>query len=281
MNDSTPSNNPRADAAGADPLASALADVARRYEGDDHPSTEHLLAYHLGELDEAAEAMVANHLIGCERCVETLLDLEPLSQPDYPAQPEDPEAPADFERAAAWKQLQPRLGVEANQPTAASSKQAWALAAVLALACLGLSFWVLQLRNEVARGGEIAHTTPPFEAQINVPIAYLDAVTRGETAEESPRLTLPERGIILLIVTPSAPKAYGRYRAEITTLGGELLWESAELTSSELGGVRIALPSKSLPAGELRVRLAERTDDGTESTVESYRLRLERAEAGD
>jgi hypothetical protein len=288
----------------ADPATqAALARLAAGYGnggGDgDHPSPDRLLAYHLGELPEPEAAHVQDHLVGCESCSEALLDLAELAAPDAAAA-----GMPDVERAAAWKQLTARRaqasalagsgtssGTSSGTGSGLSRPPRWrslqALAAGLAVACLALSLWVVRLQDRLAQdatqresGGALGGLSAP---QANVPIAYLDAVTRGSAGDGEPvPIVPPARGAWILIVTPSDPRPGDRYRLEILDAAERTLHTVGGLTLSELGAVRAALPAGLLAPGDYRLRLAAETDAGStlDGTADEYRLRVEPAEPG-
>ena len=106
-----------------------------------HPAPEELLDYHLGDLAEADRERLQDHLVLCEACSRTVLDLG--SFPDVePARETD--RLTEFELAADWKRFRERALARPVRP-----RLAYALAASLLVAALGLSLWGIRLREQV------------------------------------------------------------------------------------------------------------------------------------
>lgn len=141
---------------------------------DDHPTPEILVAYRAGELTAGEEEKLRDHLALCPDCAEMLLDLVTFEEFTPPK-----ESPGltDAEIDAAWHRVQPRLaegGQErpadlaswrdrrsASRTLAARSsvydpvvwrrklRNAYAVAAVLFVGAVGLTFWGLSLQRKL------------------------------------------------------------------------------------------------------------------------------------
>jgi anti-sigma factor RsiW len=255
-------------AEGADDLLGVLAEEAGAARGD-HPCDDELLGYRDGDLDPAAEGRLRDHLVGCRECTERLLDLDALSPDPAIAGGAD----SEIEVAAAWRDLRAGLAEEAPEAVrrsaasgAAGAPGRWralqSLAAVLALAVVGLGLWVAQLRRDVDR------LAAPQE---NLPILYLDEPVRA-TGGAAPRIASPgPGGRVLLIVTPPPDGAAARYRAVVAVEGGREVWRAGDLVPSESGTLRLLLPPRSLPPGRYELRLAGSTGD-TSRLLARYRF---------
>jgi len=151
------------------PTLQALIDRDRRGL-DEHPTPETLVAYHAGELPAAEQEDLRNHLALCHDCADLLLDL--VSFAEF-TPPEQTPALADGEVEGAWQKFQPRL-VAREEPKPAVAQiaerrreggggafvprrrlmQAYAIAASLFVAVVGLSLWggtIYQRVQELSR----------------------------------------------------------------------------------------------------------------------------------
>lgn len=117
-------------------LAAALAAHATDTAGNpgEHLTADELAAYHAGELAPADEARAQEHLLRCAECSELLLDLDRLQTGELGALGPATEEEVD----AIWEAVRPHV------------RPAVPAAAALALAVLGLSLRVAQLRGTVA-----------------------------------------------------------------------------------------------------------------------------------
>ena len=226
-------------------LVSALAEHARTAIGE-HPEVETLLDYLTGELAAEAAAEVNDHLVGCRRCSEQLLDLEPLSQPDIPR-----EGVADLATEAAWREMKARLFPAEAAPVPVpivrpAAYQRWSIgiAAALLLTTGGMSAWVAQLQGRVAELSQL---------QVNMPVFYIGEATRSieEESIEVPAGT----SRFVLIFTPAHLESYSEYEVRFLDPEGEELLHVSGLKMSESGGLRLGASPEQLPAGRYLVRL--------------------------
>lgn len=122
-----------------------LGELAWERAGE-HPDHDALAGYLTGELDVETEARVNDHLVACRSCAATLLDMEPLAQPDTGVA----EGVADLATAAAWRDLRHRVFDE-ESPAWPVVGRHWSTAvAALLVATLGLSVWVADLKQQVS-----------------------------------------------------------------------------------------------------------------------------------
>ena len=244
-------------------LRALLGEAARAGAGA-HLELDLLVAYSGGELDDEADRRVRDHLTGCRRCGERLLELIPLMRPD----PAPADGVADLEIEAAWRRLRvPDGGVRA-------ARSGWlprALAAALALAAVILGLWALRLRHantDLRR--QVAGLSAPVA---NMPHLYLDGVTRGE--EPAPGLfEVPaSAGYFGVFIAVSDPLPADRYEVRFVDAAGREVLTVGGLVVSESGSLRLGLPRGLLPAGNYRVRLRGLTG-GVWRPVTEYRLTL-------
>ena len=142
------------DTADVDRLFARLSGEAPHRDPDDHPAPEKLSAYLANELSPEEDGEIQEHLAQCTLCTELLLDLQRFL--DLPAEDLPREGVADFETAAGWRDLKGRMG-EGAKPVSerprsqrtASLRVAYSLAAVLALAVVGLGMYVVKLQDEL------------------------------------------------------------------------------------------------------------------------------------
>lgn len=244
-----------------DLFRAVLFEHAAEHAGE-HPDHETLVGYLAGDLAAAAEARVNDHLVGCRQCTATLLDLEPLAQPDAGM----PEGVADLATAAAWRDLQHRLFSEKPRVRPVDRRWATAVAASLLVATLGMSLWVNRLQGTVA--DLRARESQPL---VNMPIFTVREVTRSaevETIEVPAEMTL-----FGLIFTPATLESYAEYEVRFLDLEDREVLRRDGLVQSDLGGLRLGLPRGLLPAGDYRVLLSGSKGDSWEP-VEEYRRRI-------
>ncbi len=209
-----------------------------------HPDDATLLAHLAQELSEVQLEKLRDHLAACEECVDRLLDLEAL-------RPEAPRAGvADFEMAAAWREMQRLLpeeeqeAHEARPPFFARVPVLRAAAVVLLIATGALALRTVQLHQQLQT------------MQVNVPVIYFDDV---RSAGESAQIPAGE-GVALIILTPSDPRRFASYSAELVDAEGRVLQSQSGLLLTEHESLRIAIPR--LP-GRYTLRLAGVGADGS------------------
>ena len=228
------SNTPSDGTAGDErDLIAVLAEDAASRAGD-HPEADELVDYLGDSLSPEAESRVQNHLVSCRSCARTLLDLEPLMAPESAEQ-----GVADLEVAAAWREVKARAGTAEAQPS--RSRQPRWLAAVAAsffVATLGLSAWVVQLRDTV---GDLA------APQSNYEILYFESTrSLGEDV-----LRVPDGHHRLpVIVTGVDAGAYESYEVTVINAVGAEVLQIGGLTPSDVGSLRLEIPVTGLSAGD-------------------------------
>jgi hypothetical protein len=168
--------------------------------------------------------------------------------------------PRAVEPAAAGAPA-PRVGRAAWIP--------WLAAAAMLVLAAGLALEVARLRGAAA-------------AQPNVPLVYLDAATRSETAAGAagggavPVPAAPADGVVVLVVTPEDPAAFAGYELELRS--GEGTWTVSGLRPVEpYGTLRAAVPARLLAAAPVSVTLigVGTAPDGAPPRRELARYRLE------
>jgi hypothetical protein len=202
---------------------------------EEHPSPEVLTAYQANELSQEEDERIQSHLAQCRHCTEMLLELEAFLQP---ADREAAAPAADFEMAADWRKLRSRMRGQKRQ-------LAYAMAAVLLLAVVGLSIYAL------SREPERFATLDPLNS------------TRGP-AEAIEVVELP----VTLVLRSPAESSYPEYRAELRDDHGGLIRQLSHLRESRPSEVEIPLGSRDLDPGEYRVKLLGVTDRGADPVGE-------------
>jgi hypothetical protein len=243
--------------------------VAEAGGGDgDHPDVDALIAYHGGGLPEDEQRRIQDHLVACRECLGHLLELVEFAGPGAGA--EGAAGAAEFETAAAWRALRPRLPAA---PAARWPRRAVALAAALALAALGLGLYALdQRRAATALGERLAELSRPQPGAAIVDLFPASAV-RGE-GEPVPVVELPAgAGYATLVINLPEGERYGGYEVEILDPAGRPLWSGGGFEASAFGTLRLGVPGGLLPPGEHSLRLYGH--DGEERHwIESYAIRV-------
>jgi hypothetical protein len=193
-------------------------------------------------------------------------------------QPDDEAEAADFEAASAWRELQGRLELGAVEPATAAAAQAapavaaarparpaplsrrplYLLAATLAAATLGLSFWVGMLRGELAR---------LRQPQLNLPIVNLEPVGMRRGGAETVTVGGNAERFVLILNPPQLPP-HLPHRVEILDTDGRLVWEGRGLEPTPLGNFHLELSRRLLPASQYRLRLLRDDDEVAEFTLQ-------------
>ncbi len=192
-----------------------------RPDPEEHPSPETLTAYQANELSKEEDERIQSHLATCRHCTAMLLELEEFLQPaeavGTPA--------ADFEAAADWRKLRSRLRARKRRLTVA-------MAAVLFLAVLGISFYVL------SRSPENLKTLEPLNSQ------------RGQLEP----LEIVELPVTLLLKSPGK-SSYPDYRADLQDSNGSLIKQFFHLQETSSFDLEVPLGRWALDPGEYRVKL--------------------------
>ena len=244
-------------------LADLLHEASASSQG--HVEAEELVAYLAGSLDPDRADRVQEHLAGCRGCTQQVLDLEALT-------PLEEETTSEHELAREWRDFRDRLAPAGSADTRRRLAAApWAAAAALLLTTLALSLWTVRLQQQVA-GLEDQLMAP----EINLPVLYLEGVTRsGEVERDEP--VGREHRRVLLVITPALPgrRSYGlQLLSTEETQGRELLRVEGLVLSPE-GTLRIEVSRELLGEGEIEARVFTPVIAGGERAGE-YRLRLAR-----
>lgn len=233
-----------------------------------HPSPDELLEYQAGELAGEERERLQDHLALCSRCTRAVMDL--ASFPDVePLREEDRLADSDL--AAEWRRFQESGGAATSpqRPPAgslASSRFAYALAASLLLAVIGLSIWIGRLREEAA------------EPRVNVLVADLvpreEAVERSTDGEETIRVPGWADRLLLILNLAEAP-SYSEYRVKIATPEGREVWSRRGLRPSADGNFTLEVPRGLLTRERYAIRLSGLQGDAWRLVAE-YGVKIRR-----
>ncbi len=231
-----------------------------------HPPPEELAAYHRGELEAAQERRLQGHLALCRECTALLIDLTQMLEKKPPADGD--------EWAAAWPAMQRRLAdtepepsLELGEPRSFGSPQlAYALAAALFLAVLGLGGWNLALRQALEQ-----QTSPRF----NVVIHDLEPQNFARAAQAPTKtLELPAGGErFVLILTPTEKPPSGEIVGRILNQDGRVVWRSRGVEPTDFGNFTLEVSRRFLPAGRYRIELLLR-DAEQEEPLDAYEVEL-------
>lgn len=226
-----------------------------------HPSLDTWIDYHAGTLGREETQRLQGHLAACRKCLDLVLDLDAFADPAGPPT----SGPADFERAAVWRGLEPRL-----------ARRGWprvaALAASILLAVFGLSLWNGQQRALAELETRIVELSSP---QADARILDLRPGARERSAGGADSTTeLPvDSGPITLVLNLAEPASHDGYELEIVDADGDRAHHFTGLQPSELDNFFLSLPPGSLPAGEYQLVLSGVTD-GRRDLLEIYPVRL-------
>lgn len=251
-----------------------------RRDLDPHPTPDELVAYGAGELAAAEATRVEDHLVLCPHCLEMLLDLGRMTDPDFGSEHRTTTA----EKAAAWQALQPRLAAEAPEaprlrsrprltsrgvrvaPFLASPRTAYVLAASLLLAVVGLALRTRHLERN------LADLNSP---QLNAPIVDLVSASplRGGAGEDAAVELGPRSRFFALILSPKGSPDFADYRAQIVDSAGREVWSGEGLEKDRHGAFTVILGRRFLDPGEYRLRLYG-LEGKTGQLIEEFRLRI-------
>ncbi len=143
-----------------------------------------------------------------------------------------------------------------------------ALAAMFALAAIGLSIWVLQLRSEVDRLSAPVFDIPSVEIDLGQGV-------RGGTTIQVPRDA--SHVLIVMVLDPSLGPGPRDGYLEILRRSGEPVWRSGRERLKPLEELRLLLPRKLLPNGDYRIRVYPESGFGAQPLAEEP-LRVETME---
>lgn len=261
-------------------LASVVAELeADALEGGEHPSPGVLIDYQAGKLSDEADLRVAEHLAFCAECAGVVLDL--TAGPNL-APSESAKARQAAEVEEDWLAIRRQLGgaeSPSQDPPALLPFKAreekkelfpqWGLgqlAAILALAVLGLSWQVLSLSRRLDA------------PQANVFVADLEPSSEGASRERGAAIMEVPAGseLVVFLLVQHDLRPFERYSAELLGRGGEVLWQNEGLQPAKEGGFSLAVPLAGLPFGDLEIRLFGQNGAQREK-IATYRTHLGRA----
>ena len=240
----------------------------------DHPKPEILAAYCEDRLPDNEAEELREHLAVCKSCAAMVLELMSF-QEELPATL--PQASA-AQREASWRDLRQALVEDGRLPAPvapvrrlerreipAATWRAWALAASLALAVLGI--FSFQGYRELAR-----LKTP----QVDPPLASLlpqGELRTGDAAEPAAMLVLPAGGRGWLVLNHSASELSSRVRIRFRGRATEnVTWET-ETPVQDPRVFRLEVSRDVLPLGQYQVELANLgPTQETWRTFATYRL---------
>ena len=256
-----------------------------------HPEDDELRQFQLRQLPVEEAERLRGHLLTCRECFARLRELD---------SPAPPETGADFELAAFWRGLWPRVAAEEadgpgapadpEQPTVTSPparilplrtaqtsppapatasprRFPLALAATFLTATLGLSLWIaIQNRALQDQRRTLHELTQP---QGNVPILDLStASARGAGAGELVEAKADEG--FLLVLTPAQVTGEGTCTLRILDAAGrEVRTVSGLARNSQDATFSLWLPRGALAAGDYQLELRDATGHS-----ETFRLRI-------
>lgn len=250
----------------------------------EHVDARSLVAYHEGDLSGPEADAVRDHLVACSVCAGLLLDLDAGTEfaPDEPtASASGEDGAVDFERAALWHRVRsevetdaPTVGVPADEPASRNAVRGtivpWLLAASL-LVATGLLF--VRARQLDRTVGDLRATVAEFQTpRVDVPILYLDTLARsdGPTAR---LVAPPDAPFVILILTPLDPERSPLYRVVVEGRDSGSKLDIGPLEPNELGTLRLALPTSSLPPGHYQVSLiGSDSRPGDTRPIDSYAI---------
>ncbi len=223
--------------------------AARSIRGP-HPAVEELTEYRSGGLSQEVRERIRDHLTLCRECQQLVLDFGALS--DLASEGRELTA-ADVDQQ--WGRLARRLRSAPPQDSVAvvSSRPrfAWALAAALATAVVGLSVWVQALRHQ---------NRELIRPQINAHLG--DLFADGDRLRESGQfervVVPPEADQVVLILNLNRPETFSDYRVEILDSLAEdarVRWRRDGLRRGSEGNFVLTLRRGFLPPGRYRIRI--------------------------
>ncbi len=218
----------------------------------DHPEVESLTDYRAGKLSPEAAERIRDHLTLCRECRGLVLDFGTFADVSLDG---DRLPTADID--SDWKRLYRHLRSE-NRPVPAvaaplsrsqSSRLAWALAAVLAAAVVGLAIWVQILRHDLI---EVAG--PRLNPSV-IDLIALDNPIREDASRQ--QVVFPAVvDQVVLILNPTLQHEFPDYGLDIlTSPEGKLRWSRRELWPGAEGNFTLALPRAFLPVGHYWLEL--------------------------
>lgn len=224
-----------------------------------HPAPEELLDYHHGGLAEADRERIQDHLVLCEACSRTVLDLG--SFPDVEP-PREADRLSEFELAADWKRFRERAFAKPVQP-AGRPRFPWAVAASLLVAAASLIWGVRQ-------GQQVRELSGPRADVFVADLVPLGSEVRGPEAAEVVRVPAwADR--VLLLLNLARGGAHPEYEVRVLAPDGREVWSRGGLRPSPDGTFALEVPADLLEGGPYRIRLL-----GGGEVVAEYAVRLRR-----
>lgn len=221
----------------------------------EHPGDGTLSFYHARKLSPKEEDRVREHLVECKRCRDLLLEYAEFMEDE---EEETPEGVADFGAAADWQRLR-GVAVAADgakrvdrayEPGTPRSffrslKAAYSLAAVLALAVVGLSLYSVDLRGRLEK--------PELNLELYMPSSNGVARNGSGPASTKDLVKIPE-GVDKVAFEIPVPPA-GSYSSYLLEVHREaiLIYREGGLRKLEGDVIRFRLPSSWLKPGDYRV----------------------------
>jgi hypothetical protein len=139
---------------------------------------------------------------------------------------------------------------------------AWAVAAALALAVVGLGAWNARLAGRLA------------EPVANVPILDLSLTVTRSSGGQPVEVPADGAPVVVLLLAPESLPERPSYGAELVGPGGERLWGVTGLVPTEFDTFTVQVPSRRIPAGTSRLRLlALGAEGGEPELLEEHELR--------
>lgn len=245
----------------------ALAEQERQ-DTQEHPVAEGLVAYHAGDLDDAAAERIQEHLGICPDCAQMVLALDAFTDDDLLAN--DDRAAADEEAdwaviearllqdgtvrpadVAAFRSpsLEPAPVPELPQHTQPTLYNWRALAATLAFVCLGLSIWVAVLSQR----------TPANPVELRTNIHAVDLLTQERIERQGfpdGQLEIPGGADYVLFFLNGADSGrFADYGVELRRDDGELLWTADGVYRAPEGNFTVEIPRTALRPGRYKLRI--------------------------
>ena len=267
-------------------------DAAQRLTGD-HPTPEQLAAWTERRLEGEAYDTVRQHLLDCGDCMALWRGLRQLEEtPPIADQP----PPSEFERALFRRSLATHLAAEnesenetETEPPEAPGTTArittaripslrrsrapllTTLAASLLAAVLGLSWWNLELRQDLSTR---------MEPQVNIGSLHPLALSKRNGAEQTPTEFLDGAvGGTIYITPPLLPEGSDpdrlapptTFTLRIFDATGHLVRPLPGLRLDNFGNLAFHLPPGALESGQYRLELS--AGEGSE-VLETYSLEV-------
>lgn len=235
-----------------DRLFTHLSDEGRRRPVPDaHPVPEKLSAYLANELSPEEDDALQEHLTGCTLCADLLLDLQRFLDPPEEDRPR--EGVADFETAAEWRELRGRMREKLGERVkgasesrrsrwVASLKMVYPLAAVLAVAVVGLGVYVLKLQDDLKAPRAGYHILLASATQ-----------TRGSVESEL-RLHEAPNDLSLTLIKPLGTD-FPEYEAEISREKGAQVHTVKGLHYQKEEGITLLLSKDDFEPGMYKIVL--------------------------